>query len=354
MKHGVMLIGCGAMARVHCTALKELPCIRLVSAVDMDIERAKAFLAEYGFERTGTDYKTELARDDFDIVLVCTHWPRRFAIIKDCFEAGRHVLSEKPLSVYLDEVEGLVALANKYRRKLRVGMMERFRPMFHKLKELLNGGTIGRPVTINFQHHQSLAPWSYFKNLMAGGVTPNVDCGIHKCDLVRWFLGCDAKSVTSWGAKLQADSPAHNFTHSVFTMQDGTILTLEDCFSPSTEPFIHMWILGTEGRILFEYAGSNERVQFRGVMEDCIHIWYSCSARHETIYLPQFVKAVGPQMEQFVREIEEDQDLTWHYDNVRKATEMVVATVLSEQRQAAVVFPLTVADMTETTRYIAK
>mgnify|MGYP003808435883 CR=1 FL=1 len=357
--HGVAIVGCGAMGNVHCAALAKMGNPRLVAAVDVDIERARTFQRNYGFERVGTDYRAELVRDDFDIVLLCTHWARRRDIIKDCFDAGKHVLAEKPLSIYLEECDEIFQMANARRLKLRVGMMERFRPMFLELVEIIGRDTIGKPQVYSFMHHQRGgmsavdAGWQYHRKLLAGGVTPNMDCGIHKCDLVRWFSGADAERVVSAGQKLEPDAPANNFCHSVFWMKDGSTLTLEDCFSRNTECFIHMWMMGDKGRILFEYAGSHDR-PIRGSEEDIIHIWRRCEARNETIHTPCSIKPVGPQMEQFMREIDEDLDMDWHYENVRKATEMVVGTALSEHRDAPVRFPLTQADLAEARRIITR
>ncbi len=358
-RHGVLLIGCGIMAAVHCAVLSGMKNPKLVAAVDLDVERAKRFKDTYGFERCGTDYRAELEKKDFDIVLVCTHWPTRLQIIRECFAAGKHVLAEKPLSIYPDEVDEIIAMANAMRRKLRVGMMERFRPMFSKIVELIGQGVIGKPLVYSLMHHQAEAPsklertWLYHRSLLHGGVTPNVDCGIHKCDLVRWFSGSDAEQVVSRGCKLEPDSPSNNFNHSIFWMKDGSTLTLEDCWSRNTRPLIYMWMLGDKGRMQFEYAGNHDRPMHYSE-EDVIHIWHRENPRHETLYTPCSVKAVGPQMESFMREIEEDRDLNWHYDNVRKATEMVMGTVLSEHRNSIVRFPLTKSDIQDIHKLVTR
>ncbi len=352
MKHGVILVGCGAMGGVHATALARESGVRLVSAVDTDPERAERFRRDFGFERSATDYRQELAQDDFDIVLMATHWWNRVEMVSHCFDAGKHVLAEKPLSLYLDEVDLLFGLARERGLKLRVGLMERFRPMFHKISDLLAEGRIGRPRVYSFIHHQRPSPanmeagWRYFKTLMRGGVTPNIDCGIHKCDLVRLFSGSDPVSVLSVGQKLESDTPANNYTHSLFTLADGATATIEDCWSGNTESMIHMWMIGDRGRILFEYSGAEARPN-PGSQEDCIRVWHRDPPHTETFHTPLAIKPVAPQMAAFVREIEEDADMEWHYRNVRKATEMAVATVLSEHRGRPVAFPLSDADLAE-------
>ncbi|MFA5863350.1 MAG: Gfo/Idh/MocA family oxidoreductase [Phycisphaerae bacterium] len=359
MTHGLALIGCGHMARIHCDQVSRLDNLRMVCAIDLDLDRARQFQTNYGFERVTSDYRTELAKKDFDIVLVCSYWQNRFEIIRDCFAAGKHVLAEKPLSLYLDEIDTLTTTAKAQGLKLRVGFMERFRPMIHKISELLKSGAIGKPLVYSFVHHQAprasglKSGWDYYKRLMCGGVTPNVDCGIHKCDMTRLWAGCEAVSVFSAGQKLAPDSPANNFSHSVYTLADGSILTLEDCFSNNTEPFIHMTILGDRGRIEFEYAGNHLRATPTSE-EDCIRVWHGDTGCTETFHTPLRQKPVGPQMEEFIREIEANADMEWHYQNVRQATEMVIGSVLSEQQENLVRFPLSPEDLKAAKMFLTK
>ena len=100
-------------------------------------------------------------------------------------------------------------------------------------------------------------------------------------------------------------------------------------------------MLGDKGRIQFEYAGAHDRSVLRNSQEDVIYVWHREDPRHETFHTPCTIKPVGLQMETFLREIDEDLDLGWHYENVCRATEMVLGTVLSEHRTAVVRFPLT-------------
>lgn len=60
---------------------------------------------------TYTDYHEMLAEAEIDAVSICTPPSVRYAIARDCLEAGRHVMLEKPPGVTLGEVEALEALA---------------------------------------------------------------------------------------------------------------------------------------------------------------------------------------------------------------------------------------------------
>lgn len=342
MKHSLMLIGCGNMASVHCQAFAKMSDINLVSAVDTQINKAQEFKDNYGFQRVSDDYISELNKNDIDIVLICTHWGPRYQIIKNCFAAGKNVLAEKPLSVFPNEVEELVELANKNKLKIRVGMMERFRPMFLKVRSLLDEKCIGDIKVVSFVHHQGVSNEAWagnVKHLLAGGVTPNIDCGIHKCDLLRMFAGSDAVNVVGSGQRLDFDISSDNFSHSVYKMNNGTTGIIEDCYSPNTRSEVRMSILGTKGRILMEYCGSEARAM-NGSVEDTIMVWRGDLQQTLSFHTPFKIKAVGPQLESFMKEIETDADMNWHYDNVIKATEMAVASLLAEKTGEYIKLPL--------------
>lgn len=356
MKHSLMLIGCGNMASVHCRAFEEIKNIKLVSAVDTQIDKARAFANLYGFERYSDDYIDELQKPEIDIVLVCTHWGPRYKIIKGCLDAGKNVLAEKPLSVFVEEVEELAKIADKKRLKLRVGMMERFRPMFLKVQSLLEENYIGDIRAVSFVHHQGVSTeaWnSNVKHLLAGGVTPNIDCGIHKCDLIRMFTKCDSVSVVGSGQRLDGNIASDNFSHSVYTMANGVTGIVEDCYSTNTRSEVKMWILGTKGRILMEYCGSEARPG-NGSVEDTIMVWRGDKQRTTSFHTPFKTKAVGPQLETFIKEIETDADMQWHYENVIKATEMAVASLLAEKTGKHINLPLSEYNKKHIHKFIQK
>ena len=354
----IILIGCGNMARVHCEAIASLKEIELQAAVDCDFERAAHFKKTYGFKEVYQDYRKALEKGKYDIAILCNHWYGRFRMLMDCLECGIHVLTEKPMTLLLDEQDAIFAAAKSHNVKVRVGLMERFRPMFKALQADIADAKIGKILQYNFIHHQSsgnLAPdamqkgWEYQKNLLKGGATPNVDCGIHKCDMVRMLSGADPINVYSIGRRLEADAPSNNLTHSIFQMSDGSILTLEDCFSRNTRHFIHMWLLGDGGMSWFEYAGSHMRPS-NGSQEDFVTTWCRRAGRSEAHYYPAAIKPVKEQLLHFIDEIKSNADMSGHYANVAAATTMAISTVLSEQRGAPVQFPLTPADRDELRR----
>lgn len=344
----LLLIGCGNMAKVHCSKLREMDNLNLKSASDVMLERAEFFKDEYGFERISTDYVNELAQDDIDIVLVATTWQPRCKIVKDCLEAGKHVLAEKPLSLWPEEVDELIETSKRTNSKLRVGYIMRSTALMNKVKQVVDEGVIGSPLGFSLTHHQrgSRSDWVHLRNLLRGGVTPSVDCGIHVCDLLRWLFDTEPEYVQGVGNRLDADSESDNLTRDLFKMKNGLTACIEECFSNNTMPFIRMGIYGDQGAFFPKFG--------RNGAKDLIEIWDGIAYEERKIEIESKGKPTGEQMKRFINDIDNDVDLSSHLDDVRKSTEMALATVLASARNKKVEFPLNQEDKNEIRTLIRK
>lgn len=347
--HGLLLIGCGNMAKYgHCPQLKKIEDLKFVSACDISRERAEAFKDEFGFERASTDYKSELEKDDIDIVLLATTWQPRYEIIKDCLLSGKHVLAEKPLSLYLDEIDDLIKITKSGKAKLRVGYIQRASAMMNKVHELIQVGTIGTPQSFTLVHHQRglKSDWLTMRNLLQGGVTPGIDCGVHTCDVARWWFNDEPDFVFSAGARLEPELKSNTLTHDCFTMKNGVKVFMEECFSNNTEPFVRMHVLGDKGAIIPVWAKN-------GVNEHIV-VWDGVNYEETKIEFPAKGKSTGEQMKKFISDIESNNDLEKHLEDVRKSTEMALGALLSETRNEIVRFPLSERDIMEIRQLITR
>jgi predicted dehydrogenase len=117
--------------------------VEIVGVGSRDRARAEAYARERGLERAYGSYDELLADPEIDAVYVAlpnvlhVEWSIR------ALEAGKHVLSEKPLSRDPAEVERAFDAADRAGRLLMEGFMYRHHPQTKKLKELVDGGAIG-------------------------------------------------------------------------------------------------------------------------------------------------------------------------------------------------------------------
>ena len=90
------VIGCGTIAYEHLPYLSPSPLVELAATVDRS-KAAASFVAKR-FNAAGfyTDHREMLAEAKPDVVHVLTPPHTHVAIVRDCLEAGAHVICEKP------------------------------------------------------------------------------------------------------------------------------------------------------------------------------------------------------------------------------------------------------------------
>ncbi len=117
--------------------------VTIVGVGSRDRARAQAYAHERGLEHAYGSYDELLADPEVDAVYVAlpnalhVQWSIR------ALEAGKHVLSEKPLSRNPAEVERAFDAADRAGRLLMEGFMYRHHPQTKKLKQLVDDGAIG-------------------------------------------------------------------------------------------------------------------------------------------------------------------------------------------------------------------
>jgi D-xylose 1-dehydrogenase (NADP+, D-xylono-1,5-lactone-forming) len=118
--------------------------LEVVAVASRDATRAEAYARARGIERAHGSYEALLGDPEVDAVYISlpnslhVEWSIR------ALEAGKHVLCEKPLSRRPDDVERAFDAAERAERVLMEAFMYRHNPQTARLKELVDGGAIGR------------------------------------------------------------------------------------------------------------------------------------------------------------------------------------------------------------------
>jgi len=144
-------------------------------------ESARAELATKGRVKiTHTDFEQMLSEVDCDVVAIGDYYGRRGALARAALEAGRHVLSDKPLCTTLQEQQVIERLASG--KNLLVGLQldSRGYGAFRTVREIVKSGEIGEVCTIRIAGQHPLLPgvrpgW-YFEPGKHGGT---INCIAH-------------------------------------------------------------------------------------------------------------------------------------------------------------------------------
>ncbi len=189
------LVGCGAITEDHLTAYRQAG-YNVVALCDLDHARAAARQKEfYPDAQVLTDYRQLLGRDDIQVVDIATHPPVRAPIIEAAIRAGKHVLSQKPFVLDLDQGQRLVELADKHNVYLAVNQNGRWAPHFSYIRHAIAAGILGQVSAAHLAVH-----WDH--SWVAGTEFEKVkhlilyDFAIHWFDILRCFFpGQQARRV---------------------------------------------------------------------------------------------------------------------------------------------------------------
>lgn len=115
----------------------------LMAVCDLDEERARAVVGARSTVDVMTSVEELLVREDVDAVAIATPARTHAPLALAALEAGKHVLIEKPLADSSDSARQLVGRAAELDRVLMVDHTFCYTPVVMKMRELIEGGTLG-------------------------------------------------------------------------------------------------------------------------------------------------------------------------------------------------------------------
>jgi predicted dehydrogenase len=280
----VGLVGAGGIGRgQHLPGWANVPFAEVMGLADVSEEAlAKAATIAPG-AHTYRDWHEMIARDDLDVIDVCTPNRTHAAIVLAALGSGKHVLCEKPLATTAEEVRAMRDAAGRAGRLLMAAQHFRFDPAARQLKALIEGGLLGDVYYTRAQwlRRRLLPPRTTFIERHLSGGGPVFDIGVHVLDLAYWFLGApEPVSVSalverklahnprmsgSWGGWDHARIDVEDFTVGMVRFRDGGVLLLEASwlgFQPETE-LVRLQCYGTRGGLVWPdgvLVGETQRV----------------------------------------------------------------------------------------------
>jgi predicted dehydrogenase len=200
---GVGVVGAGRWASLaHLPGWARDERCKIVGVCDLEPERAAAAAERYGAEVATGDYRELLDRGDIDIIDVVTRDSDHFPINRAAIEAGKHVLSEKPVAHDYRDVRQVAELARAKGLKTKVGFTFRYSPAVRYLKDLIARGDLGTPFIYNAyeQNSQWLNPKSALRSQERANdgpirVASLEGYGAPVIDIGHWFMGSDLTAV---------------------------------------------------------------------------------------------------------------------------------------------------------------
>lgn len=223
------ILGTGAVAHLHAEALSRIDGVTAVASADPSEERVRDFNARHGIAAGYGTLEELLAKEAVDVVHICTPPAGHAEQTKAAFDAGAHVIAEKPPALSLAEVDAMQSAAVAADRQLAVVFQQRTGTAATHIRNLLVSGELGRPLTAVCHTHWYRGseyfdvPWRGTWETEGGGTT--LSHGIHQIDLLSYLLG-EWSSASGQLFRLDRDVETEDTSCGVVVFEGGTVASV--------------------------------------------------------------------------------------------------------------------------------
>ncbi len=292
------IAGLGRLGKVHATNIAyKIPNAELVAAcsvVPTELEYAKR---ELGVEKVYDDFREMVKDPGIDAVAIVTTSSEHCWQIETALDAGKHVFSEKPLGVDMEQcMQAEAAVARHPELTFMLGFMRRYDKSYAYAKEKIDSGAIGKPYLVKAT---GIDPEAFVDGAIRFAATSGgifLDMAIHDIDLMRWFLGSEATEVYAMGC---------TFKHPEFKVagDDETAVAVYK-FENGAMGMVHVGRISPYGyHVETEIVGTEGTIRISAVPEKNQAMVYDVNgARTECVgsFPERFAEAYITEMEEFV------------------------------------------------------
>ena len=194
MKHGICVIGYGGMGGWHVGHAQKSDVLDLVAIHDIKEERN--LLAEQNGIKAYRTLDEVLADKSIELVTVAIPNDEHESVAIRCMEAGKNVISEKPVTLSVASLERMIAASEKYGVKFSVHQNRRWDVDYLAMKQLFENGEIGDIFNVESRIHGSRGIPSDWRGIKKYGGGMLYDWGVHLIDqILMLFHDVKLKSV---------------------------------------------------------------------------------------------------------------------------------------------------------------
>lgn len=273
----VGVIGTGGRGRAMFLKLQEVgEHIHLKSVYDPDKELAIKLISDSKFEdaKVCNDFREITTDPEIDWVMVMSPNCYHCEHILSSFENGKHVFAEKPLATTIEDCQKIHNAHQKSGLLFATGFVLRYAPLYNKVREILDAGTIGKILSIDANENVTPSHGAYImKNWrrytkFSGPHILEKCC--HDLDLINWFIGDLPTKVASFGGR-DFFLPKNHYFMDKFKNKDGESSPFSGWEDPhgAESPFTSDKDIVDNQVAIIEYR-NRARVMFQATLSNAI------------------------------------------------------------------------------------
>lgn len=215
MKIGIL--GAGRIAATLAETMNKMPEVECYGVASRDLEKAKAFTKEHGFQHAFGSYEGMLADEEVELIYIATPHSHHYQHIKMCLDAEKHVLCEKSFTVNEKQAAEVIRIAEEKNLLLTEAIWTRYMPSRKMIDDLLAEKVIGDVTKMTANLNYPLCDKERIvKPELAGGAL--LDVGIYPLNFAYMHFGDKVKEMHS----------AVQMTSAGVDGENGMILLYED------------------------------------------------------------------------------------------------------------------------------
>lgn len=246
------IIGGGKWGQNHIKTAHKLLGDKLLVVCDVNKsveEKVKNISPDIKFSN---DLDSVFSNEEINSVIIATPAETHYEISKMCLINGKHILTEKPLTLLSSETINLIEIAEKYNKKIMVGHVLLFHPAIVKLKSMIEGGVIGN-IQYIYSNRLNLGTIRKEENIL-WSFAP------HDVSIIQYLIGEKPISVYAEGAVFLQEN-----------IEDTTLTFLKYKNNISAHIFVswlhpfkeqRLVVIGDKGMIVFEDSLKEEKLKF--------------------------------------------------------------------------------------------
>lgn len=219
-----VVIGSGNICQTYFNAIERIEEATIVGLVSRSKKRPDFLLSDIAVVTQLQDLQLE-----FDAVIIATPNGIHHTSAIAAAELGKHVLTEKPLDITVENMELMISACRKADSKLGVTFQHRMSPDNKILKEYISNDSFGRIYSADFtvrcwreQSYYDSGEWRGTWKTDGGG--PFMQQACHELDLYTWFFGMPSE-VHSFTDTFHHDIEVEDHGAALFRHENGMIGT---------------------------------------------------------------------------------------------------------------------------------
>jgi predicted dehydrogenase len=253
------IIGTGFMGSVHSHAVRAAG--GEVSAVAGSSQASgEAAAAKFGARTAAESPEALIARDDIDVIHICTPNATHADLARKAIAAGKAVVCEKPLATSVEDANELTHLAEQAGVVTAVPFVYRFYPAVREARDRILNGEAGRLWLLHGSYLQDWLAGAEATNwrvdsTLGGASRAFGDIGVHWCDLMEFTTGHRITRIMARTSRAYEQREAGGTLSSVAT-EDGATLLFDTDKGATGSLVVSQVSPGRKNRLWFSFDGT--------------------------------------------------------------------------------------------------